>query len=788
MKKIDNFSNTLEKEDSVAIKKFLHRILRRTPWLLLCITIGILTAIVISKSVEPAYHSKALLLIKEEADPNVMNEGDINQTLTKDININDHIGVLKSFSLNKQVLDNLDWATTWFKTELFRDTELYGDEPFIITMNREEANAFNIPVYISMADSLHYNVKINDTFIHDGTRTSVNVSETRKFGEPFNNRYFNFTVWRKEQNPKEGSFYFLFNDPHEQTVEYTSKLEVDTEEGASNLINIGLIDTHPKKAADYLNELSTVFIQFGLIEKNKRSASTVKFIDNQLTGVIDTLNETGRTFTSFRSQNQIINIGQEGDLIMQKLGQLETERSEEQARLTYYQNLNRYMSDKEKMQQIIAPSVAGITDQNLTNLLTRLTDLYNRREVLSYSVQEKNPSLVLANNEIAMTTQSLKENLSNLLNNSKITISNLDRRISGMRAQLQAYPKTEQELMNIQRSFDLNNELYTYLLKKRAEAAITHASNVSDAQVVDQAEENTAVMIGPRPVFNIMMGGVAGLIIPIFLMLVGSYFNDRINSAEEIEQLTSIQIVGNIVNNSHRKEPIPAIKYPRSALAESFRELRTNLRFLYSHENSKVISVNSVIPREGKSFTALNLASMIAMNSMKVLLIDCDLRKPGLHKQFGCQNYSGLSTYLITQHEKADIIQKTKIENLFLIPGGPVPPNPSEILETGRLERLIQEAREEYDYIVIDNAPLSLVSDGIIISQFTDVNLFVLRQDYSKKGEVRFINHMHVNKSMKNAGIILNDIHIRRHAQVGYYGAQYIYKHNYGYDYYLEAT
>ncbi len=787
MKKLESFSNTLEKEDSVAIKKFLHRILRSSLWLLLSISIGVLTAIVISKSLEPAYHSKALLLIKQAADPDVMNEGEVNQALTKDININDHIGVLKSSSLNKQVLDNLDWATTWFKTELFRDKELYGDEPFIVTMNREEANVFNVPVYISMVDSLHYSVKINDSFTHNGVKTSVNVSETKKFGEPFNNKYFNFTVWKKEKNP-EGAFYFQFNDPREQTVEYTSKLEVDTEEGASNLINVGLIDTHPKKAADYLNELSTVFIQFGLIEKNKRSASTVKFIDNQLTGVIDTLNETGRNFTSFRSENQIINIGQEGDLIMQKLGQLETERSDEQARLTYYENLNRYMSDKEKMQQIIAPSVAGITDQSLTNLVTKLTDLYSRREVLSYSVQEKNPSLVLVNNEIAMTTQSLKENLSNLLNNSRITISNLDRRISGMRAQLQAYPKTEQELMNIQRSFDLNNELYTYLLKKRAEAAITHASNVSDAQVVDQAEENTAIMIGPKPVFNIMLGGLAGLMIPIFFMLIGSYFNDRINSAEEIEQLTSIQIVGNIVNNSHRKEPIPAIKYPRSALAESFRELRTNLRFLYSHENSKVISVNSVIPREGKSFTALNLASMIAMNSMKVLLIDCDLRKPSLHKQFGCQNYSGLSTYLITQHEKQDIIQKTKIENLFLISGGPVPPNPSEILETGRLEQLIQEAREEYNYIIIDNAPLSLVSDGIIISQFTDVNLFVLRQDYSKKGEVRFINHMHVNKSMKNAGIILNDIHVRRHAQVGYYGAQYIYKHNYGYDYYLEAT
>ncbi len=787
MRKMENFNNALEKEDTVAIRKFLHRLVRNSLWLLLAVSIGVMTAIVITKSMKPAFHAKALLLIKEEAEPNVMEEAGVISAFSSDININNHIGVLKSLSLNKQALDNLDWATTWYRAELFRDKELYGEEPFIITMNRGETNVYDVPVYISMADSSSYRVKVNTSFVYKGVKNSVNISETKKFGEPFNNRYFNFTVWKKEADPR-GTFYFKFNDPHVQMMEYTSKIEVEAEENASNLIHIGLVDTDRQKTADYLNELCKVFIQFGLIEKNRKSANTVRFIDNQLTGVIDTLHVTSQNFSSFRSQNQTINIGQEGDLILQKLGQFETERSEEQARLAYYENLSKYMSNNEKMKQVLSPSVAGITDPGLTNLVTRLTDLYSRREVLAYSVKEKNPSLVLVNNEIAITTKNLKENLSNLVNNSRITISNLNRRIAGMRAQLQAYPKTEQELMNIQRSFELNNELYTYLLKKRAEAAITHASNVSDAQVVDQAEKDTTVKVGPKQGFNIALGGLAGFVVPVFFMLIGSYFNDRINSAEEIENLTSIQVVGNIVNSSHRKDPVPAIKYPRSALAESFRELRTNLRFLYSHDNSKVISINSVIPREGKSFTAVNLASMIAMNSMKVLLIDCDLRKPTIHKQFGCQNYSGLSTYLITQHEQQDIIQKTKIENLYLISGGPVPPNPSEILETGRLEQLIRNTREEFDYIIIDNAPLSLVSDGIVISQFTDVNLFVLRQDYSKKSEVRFINHMHINKSMKNAGIILNDIHIRKHAQAGYYGAQYIYKHHYGYDYYLEVT
>ena len=787
MRKIENFNNSLEKEDTVAVKKFLHRLLRNSYWFIFSMAIGAGIAFLATKFMDPAYKTRTLILIRDDSAGGMMNDGGITQALTKDVNIQNNIGILTSFSLNKQVLNNLDWTTAWYKKDLFRDDELYGNEPFIITMSPNAPNIFDVPVYVSMVDSLNYQVKIEESFDYQGVATNLNVSEIIKFGEPFTNRYFNFTVWKKAENPS-GTFYFKFIDPRWQTMNYTSKVNVSTEEQNSDLINVSLTDTDPQKAADYLNELSKVFIQFSLIEKNKKSASTVKFIDNQLSGVIDTLKETGRNFSSFRSQNQIINIGQEGDLIVQKLGELKTERQNEQARLAYYENLHKYLNDKEKMKQVMVPSVVGITDASLTNLVSKLSDLYSRREIISYTVKDKNPSYVLIENEINMTTQKLKENLASLINNSTITLSNLDRRIGNMNSQLQAYPKTEQELMNIKRSFDLNNELYTYLLKKRAEAAITHASNVPDAQILDQAEEDTATKIGPMPMFNIVIGSVGGFAIPLIIMLIASYFNDKINSAEEIEQLTSIQIVGNVVSSPHKKELTPALKYPRSAFAESLRELRTNLRFLYPDEKSKVISINSVIPREGKSFTAVNLASMIAINSMKVLIIDCDLRKPSLHKSLGCQNYIGLSTYLVSQNERDEIIQKTSVENLFLIPGGPIPPNPSEMLETGRLEKLIQEAREEFDYIIIDNAPLSLVSDGIIISQFTDVNLFVLRQDYSTKGEVRFVNHMNINKSMKNAGIILNDIHVRKYAQVGYYGAKYSYKHSYGYDYYLETT
>ncbi len=788
MRKIENFNNSLEKEDTIAVKKFLHRLYRNSFWFIFSMLLCTGAAYFLTKYMDPVYESKTLLLINHESNVDVLSEGGaLGQVLNKDVNIQNQIGILSSMSLNKQVLNNLDWTTAWFRKDIFRDHDLYGKEPFIVTMPPKAFNLYDVPVYVSMIDSLNYRVTIEAVFTYHGLKTALNVSETRKFGEPFSNKFFNFTIWKKDEKTT-GTCYFKFIDPKWQTMLYTSKIKVTPEERNSDLLNVTLKDSDPQRAEDYLNELSKVFIQFGLIEKNKKSSSTVKFIDSQLSGVIDTLRETGRNFSSFRSQNQIINIGQEGDLIVQNMGQLQTEQQDEQTRLDYYENLQKYLNDKEKMKEVIVPSVVGITDASLTSLISKLGDLYSHREIISYSVKDKNPSYVLIQNEIDLTTQKLKENLSSLINNSKIILSNLDRRIGNMNSQLQAYPKTEQELMNIKRSFDLNNDLYTFLLKKRAEAAITHASNTPDAQIVDQAGEDTTTKIGPKPVFNIAAGAVTGFAIPLIIMMIASYFNDRIHSAEEIEQMSDLQVIGNIVTNKHKKELTPAIKYPRSALAESFRELRTNLRFLNNQEKPKVVSVNSVIPKEGKSFMSVNLASMIAINSMKVLIIDCDLRKPSLHKYFGCKNQVGLSTYLTGQDSIEKIIQTTPIGNLSLISAGSTPPNPSEILETGKLEELIRDSRSRFDYIIVDNPPLSLVSDGIIISQFTDVNLFVLRQDYSTKGEVRFINHMHINKSMKNAGIILNDIHIRKHSQVGYYGAKYSYRHSYGYGYYLETT
>jgi len=349
--------------------------------------------------------------------------------------------------------------------------------------------------------------------------------------------------------------------------------------------------------------------------------------------------------------------------------------------------------------------------------------------------------------------------------------------------ELAGLPKTEQKLINIKRRFDLNNELYTFLLQKRAEAAITTASNVSDAQILDPARVDTAVKVGPKTTINLLIGLILGLAVPFLVIVVGDYFNDTVQSKEDIEKDSKLPIMGEISHNNYDLE-LPIAQHPRSGIAESFRGLRTNLQYLFKQKDTcKVLAIHSMIPGEGKTFCSLNLACIIAMDSKKVLLLGCDLRKPRLHSIFKVDNKSGLSTYLIGNHALKDIVQSTSTKNLYFVNSGPVPPNPAELLGTEGFRTFIEEAKQDFDYIIMDNAPITLVTDGLLTGKYADANLFVLRQSYSNKNQIKFINQVAEKENISQLGIVLNDTVNRGYGYA--YGKNYN-SYAYGNGYYDE--
>ncbi len=301
-----------------------------------------------------------------------------------------------------------------------------------------------------------------------------------------------------------------------------------------------------------------------------------------------------------------------------------------------------------------------------------------------------------------------------------------------------------------------NNDLYAYLLEKRSEAEITKASNVSDVEIIDRARESTIVEVGPRKMINVLMGLFFGFAIPFLMIILKDFFDETIRQGAELEKLSPLAVLGNIKHSPY-SEKIPVIQYGRSLISESFRELRTNLENLYQERNVLVAGIHSILPREGKSFVALNLACIVAMNSRKVILICADMRKPDVHEWLGLSNLHGLSSYLAGSDTLDEVILKTRIPNLHLIPSGPVLPNPAEFLDTKEFEFLIDALKTRYDLILLDNAPLGVVNEGAIVRRHSDIDLFVVRQGYSSKKLLDEVNKLSI-QNIGRAGIVLNDI------------------------------
>lgn len=781
MKVNDELLKLLDQKEPepVDIKEILFKFLRYWHWFVIAGVLGVASAIIYNKYAPPGYSVSSLVLVKEKSGDG-MNLDDLFSSfqLKSDVKIENHIGVLTSFSLNRKVVENLRWYTSWYKDMPFGDYNLYGNEPYQIIIESPKDNLTNIPIFIKNLGDGTYSVKVDAKTLHHKTEISVDFEETGKFGEKFTNKYFSFILNElqpdNEELINEGDLYFVFNDLDLLALDYLKRLEISAVNKNADLIKMDLEGQSPAMEIAYLNELGHVYIQFGLSEKNLTSENTIEFIDKQLGAIVDTLKVAGNNFTNFRANNNVFDLEQKATLVLDKLVELDSKRSMIKMQYDYYQNLNTYLGDAEKLKKMIAPSVVGITDVGLNNMLLKINELYSKKEALSYSMEAKNPGIQMIDRELEYALKSLSENLKNLVINTQHELASVQEQIDRVNKELENYPKTEQELINIKRSFDLNNELYTFLLQKRAEAEITKASNIPDIKVLDEASPSTLEKTAPKKMLNLMISLVLFLAIPFVIIVIREYFDDTVKTKEDLQKLTSIPIAGSIIHNkfqSNGSVNIPVVDHPRSVIAESMRALRTNLDYFHPSKDPFVIGIHSVIPGEGKSFVSLNLATIISMNNKKVILVDADMRRPTLSTRLHMNEKEGLSTYLIGHHSLEQVIKKTEVENLDVILSGTIPPNPAELLGSPAFEQLVAKLKKVYDVILIDNAPSNMVTDGAIVRQFTNVDLFVVRQGYSHRKLIELINQLTDNNQQKKTGIVLNDVNHQK-----YYG-------NYSYQY-----
>ncbi|NJO88429.1 MAG: polysaccharide biosynthesis tyrosine autokinase [Chloroflexia bacterium] len=550
--------------------------------------------------------------------------------------------------------------------------------------------------------------------------------------------------------------FFTFNNLERLTYQYQGALSVDRISPQSSLVSLEIKGGSPILVTDFLNKLAEVYLDQNLAKKNRVATRTIKFIDNQIAEIADSLGYTARQLKDFRTTHNVMDINYLSQSVSEQMRELENQRAVLMVKSKYYDYIKEYFENNKDLTDLLAPSAMGVDDPQLTSLINQLTELNSQRSYFLDNKSVKNPQVPLLNAQISNLKKTILENIDYIVNTSNITIQDINNRIAKLKQEVNNLPTIEKELINIQREFQLNDAIYTFLLTKRSESQIARASNSPDYEIVDPSKLSSSTQVSPKKQMIYISSFFLGLMIPIGLVMLLSAFDDSINDKRDVEKLANYPIIGTIARNEKRSM-LPIVEYPKSMIAESFRSVRTSLQFFHKGQPKKKVLVTSSMSGDGKTFIAMNLASAFSHFGKKTLLLEFDLRNPKIAEYLHINGEKGLSSYLINDARLEDIIQKTDIKNLDVIPTGQLPPNPVELIASDNTQHLIEILESIYDFIVIDTPPIGVVTDSFLIMDHSDANIFAVRLNYTNKKLYSSIVKDLEQKEIPNIAVIIND-------------------------------
>jgi capsular exopolysaccharide synthesis family protein len=684
--------------------------------------------------------------------------------------------LLKADPLVAEVVQKLGFTTSYFLQGNIKTTEIFPGPAIVFT-----------------ADT------INGSFLPYGSRFWFQILNKRQFklkqysedesAFDENEAIYEFGSWVKldgqnvlvDKNTStlyseanQQPYIIQFNHPASLTAEYTSKLNIIWVEEGAAVLSLSTIGEIPEKEIYFLNALSQAYIEKELTRKNQNASNTINFISDQLVQIGDSLDNIEQRLQNFKQENIGVGLGDRANVLFEKLQGLELEKNRIVLKEKYFNYISDYISKGLEATDLIVPSSLGIEDPILNNLIDQLVKLQLQKEELKRSTQASNPILQTIDERIGDLKQNLLKSIDAQRGSTDISRKSVNQEITLLERDIRQLPRSEREYINIQRVYKLSESLYNYLLEKRAEASITRASATSDISIVNPPKQVSGA-ITPDVRGNYTKSFMLGVGIPLGLLFLLFYFNNKIQSKEDLKKYTSIPLLG-VVGHNPVNNNLAVTSKPKSAIAESFRAIRSNLNFFTPHSNSgaKVFLITSSISGEGKTFCSMNLASVFAYSGLKTLIVGADMRKPKIYQDFGLSNETGLSNYLAGVAAYTDIIQPTSVQHLDLISGGIIPPNPSELLLGQRMQELIKLLSAAYDVVIIDSPPHGLVTDSLLLMPFVDHTIYVVRQTYTTISLLRNIEGEYSSGRLKNISILLNDVKASRDG----YG--------YGYGYYEE--
>ncbi|MGV8995114.1 MAG: polysaccharide biosynthesis tyrosine autokinase [Flavobacterium sp.] len=791
----------LENQNNFDFKGFLLKTASYWKWFLASLIIAFIIAHQVNIRKEKIYSMDTTIVVKEESNPFFTSNTSLvfNWGGTSD-QVQNISSTIKSRTHNELVVEKLNYYIEYLVQDEYYTRDAYGAVPFYVSLDKKNPNLLNRTILIKFVSPNEYEVKVNfdsgsaETVTYfDNKRSDARVAvgdfvKRFKIGQkvalPFLNLVLELT---EEPGDYIGKEYIIRFRNFDDIVASYRGVSTEIDAKAGSLIRLSMQGTNKARMVDYLNETVKTLIKSQLDRKNQFATNTIAFIDSTLSAMDGQLKVSEGEMKAFTRDKNVYDMEADGSLISGNLLQYDVQKDGILRKIAYLKSLRTYLNNSIDFSKLPAPSVAGIDDPNISTNVAKIISLSAERAELAYTVKSERLFKDF-DVQIDALKRVLLENINSANKEVEYDLSLVNSKIGQIESDIRKLPSDKQEYVKIKRKYDLSESIINSFLAKRNEAEIVKAANLSDIHFIDSAKDIGRGLVGPNTSVNYILAAFLGTIIPLLIIFALFFVENSILNTDDISRNTSIPIIG-VVGLKQGNSNLSVFEKPKSALAESFRAIRSSLQFIYKNkkmEGNKTLLLTSSISGEGKTFCSINLGTVFALSGKKTVLVGLDLRKPKIFEDFGLTNELGVVNYLIGQKTLEEVTFSTEIPNLDVISSGPIPPNPSELLIGENMVEFIAKLKEKYDYILLDTPPVGLVSDAVELSKFADVTLYVMRQNYTKKEMIRLLNNRNERQELTNVSIVFNGYQNKAKYGSGY-GDGYGYGYGYGYGTYAQG-
>ena len=785
-----------QSEEQNNIQEILFRYLIHWPWFVVSVIICVACAWGYLRLTTPVYNITATVLIKDDKKgggasmSSELEKMGLDGFVSSSNNVDNEIEVLRSKSLAREVVNNLGLFVTYMDEDRFPKRDLYRTSPVLVSLTPQEADKLPQTMEVGMSlqpvGTMDVQIRVGKKEYRKRFEKLPAVFPTDEGTVAFFANNDTLSPIRPESVIKERHITAYINRPFAVAKKYADFLSIVPTSKATSVVTVSLKNSNTQRGKDYIDKLLEMYNVNANNDKNEVAQKTAEFIDERIGIISKELGNTEQDLENFKRSAGITDLSSEAQIALTGNAEYEKKRVENQTQINLVMDLQRYLQGTEYE---VLPSNVGLQDAGVAGAIDRYNEMVSERNRLLRTSTESNPAIVNLNASIRAMRGNIQTTLDATLKGLEITKADLVREAGRYSRRISDAPTQERQFVSIARQQEIKSGLYLMLLQKREENAITLAATANNAKIIDEALADDSP-VSPKRMTIYLAALIFGIGIPVGIIYLIGLTKFKIEGRADVEKLTLLPVVGDVPLADEKTGSIAVFENQNNLMSETFRNVRTNLQFML--ENSKnVILVTSTISGEGKSFISANLAISLSLLGKKVVIVGLDIRKPGLNKVFNISKKEHGITQFLTNPaiNLMDLVQPSDInKNLYILPGGTVPPNPTELLARDGLEKAVETLKKNFDYVILDTAPVGLVTDTLLIGRVADLSVYVCRADYTRKAEFTLINELAENNKLPNLCIAINGLDLQKkkygyYYGYGKYGKYYGYGKRYGYGY-----